>query len=106
MISNVMLAGLRLASVLLFIGTAMGLVGSTWSQMVSATVEEVTPGSNDSSDIMRFKQHKDNPTQVLENQEEALNHINEAQTALQNGDTQSAQRHLDLAKQTLMFPPG
>jgi hypothetical protein len=100
--NKVMVAGLRLGNMLSFIGT-IGLLGSTWSQMVSATVEEVT---DDTNAIMKFKQHKDNPTQIPINQEETLNHINEAQAALQNGDTESAQRHLDLAKQALMLPPG
>ena len=97
-------AGLRLENMLIFIGIVIGILGSTSSQLVSATVDTVTPGpgSNDSSDIMKFKQHKDNPTQIPIGQKEAVNHINEAQTALQNGDIEGAQRHLDLAKQALM----
>ena len=33
--------------------------------------------------------------------QQAVNHINQAQSALQNGDTAGAQSHLDLAKQAL-----
>jgi hypothetical protein len=33
--------------------------------------------------------------------QQAINHINQAQSALQNGDTAGAQSHLDLAKQSL-----
>ena len=87
-----------------FIATAIitGLSTSLPAQVISASVEEVNSGSNDSEDIMRFKQHKDNPTQgSIGTQEEAINHINQAQSALQNGDTAGAQSHLDLAKQAL-----
>jgi hypothetical protein len=38
-----------------FIGIAIGLLGSTWSQMVSATVEEVT---NDTNAIMKLSNTK------------------------------------------------
>jgi hypothetical protein len=99
---KVMVVGLRFVSMLSFLGIAIGLLSSTWSQMVSATVEEVT---NNTDAIMKFKQHKDNPTAPNPN-EEAMNHINEAQSALQNGDTQGAQRHMDLAKQALICNPG
>lgn len=101
-----MTAGLRLENMLIFIGIAIAILGSAWSQLVFATVDTLTSGSNDSSDIMKFKQHKDNPTQIPIGQEEAVNHINEAQAALQNGDIESAQRHLDLAKQALMPASG
>jgi hypothetical protein len=33
--------------------------------------------------------------------QEAINHINQAQSALQNGDTEGAQQYLDLAKKAL-----
>ena len=91
-----------------FIATAIitGLSTSLPAQVISASVEEVNSGSNDSEDIMRFKQHKDNPTQgSIGTQEEAINHINQAQSALQNGDTAGAQSHLDLAKQALGCNP-
>lgn len=35
------------------------------------------------------------------NQQQAINHINQAQSALQNGDTEGAQMHMDAAKQAL-----
>lgn len=34
--------------------------------------------------------------------QEAVNHINEAHSAMQNGDSEGAQRHLDLAKESLL----
>jgi hypothetical protein len=52
--------------------------------MLSASVEEETSGPNAS-----------NPNQ------EVIDHINDAQSALQNGDTEGAQRHLDAAKEAL-----
>jgi hypothetical protein len=91
-----------------FIATAIitGLSTSLPAQVISASIEEVNSGSNDSEDIMKFKQHKDNPTQIpIGTQEEAINHINQAQSALQNGDTAGAQSHLDLAKQAVGCSP-
>jgi hypothetical protein len=87
---------------LIFVMTAVALPVSKSSQMhmVSASVEGGTSDSN-ASDVMHLKQHKDNPTQLPINQEEAVNHINEAQSALQNGDTAGAQMHMDLAKKVL-----
>ena len=98
------MAGLRIGNMLIIVGIGAGLLGSTWSHMVLATIEGGTSGSN-SSDVMRFKQHKDNPTQTPINPEEAVDHINDAQSALQNGDTEGAQKHLDLAKQALGCNP-
>jgi hypothetical protein len=40
------------------------------------------------------------------NQQQAINHINQAQSSLQNGDTGGAQTHMDLAKQALICNPG
>jgi hypothetical protein len=37
--------------------------------------------------------------------QQAVDHINQAQSALQNGDTQGAQMHMDLAKQALGCSP-
>ena len=62
-----MAAGLRLENMLIFIGIAIAILGSTWSQLVSATVDTLTSGSNDSNVIMKFKQHKDNPIQPAPN---------------------------------------
>lgn len=36
---------------------------------------------------------------------QGIEHINQAQAALQNGDIEGAQRHLDLAKESLGCPP-
>jgi hypothetical protein len=58
------------------------------SQMLSASSEEGASGSNAS-----------NPNQ------EAIDHINDAQSALQNGDAEGAQRHLDAAKKALGCSP-
>jgi hypothetical protein len=82
--------GLQSRNILLIFGTTIALLVSTSSQMqmVSASVEGGATGSNTS-----------NPNQ------EAADHINEAQSALQNGDTEGAQRHLDLAKQALGCNP-
>jgi hypothetical protein len=82
--NNKMIAALRLGNILIILGTSFGLLVSVSSQMLSASIEGRTSGPNAS-----------NPNQ------EAANHINEAKSALQNGDTEGAQRHLDLAHQAL-----
>ena len=96
-----------------FIATAI-IIGLSTSlvlpaQVISASVEGGegggTSGTNDTNAIMKFKQHKDNPTAPDPNQE-AINHINQAQSALQNGDTAGAQMHMDAAKQALICNPG
>jgi hypothetical protein len=103
---------------------------SSQMQMFSASVEGGTPGSNTSnsnqgaaeglnpciSDPNRCKpsnnadQSQGGSLGVAPNSsssgasnpnQEAADHINEAKSALQNGDTEGAQRHLDLAHQAL-----
>jgi hypothetical protein len=81
-------AGLRSENILIIFGTAVGLLVSVSSQMLSASSEEGASGSNAS-----------NPNQ------EAIDHINDAQSALQNGDAEGAQRHLDAAKKALGCNP-
>lgn len=41
------------------------------------------------------------PVQIGPYTDQAVEHINQAQAALQNGDTQGANNHLELAKQSL-----
>lgn len=71
---------------LIFVMTAVALLVSTSPQMISAQPIEMgsTSGPNASS-----------PNQ------EGIDHINQAQSALQNGDTEGAQMHMDLAKKAL-----
>jgi hypothetical protein len=38
--------------------------------------------------------------------QQAIDHINQAQSALQNGDTAGAQMHMDAARQALICNPG
>jgi len=73
-------------NILLIFGitTVALLVSTSSSQMISASVEGSSPGSNASN-----------------LSQEVADHINEAKSALQNGDTEGAQRHLDLAHQAL-----
>lgn len=81
---NKSMVSLKSWNILVIFGTTVGLLTLAYPQMVSATgTGEVYPPSND----------------------EAINHINEAQSAMQNGDTEGAQRHLDLAKQALGCNP-
>ncbi|HET6730816.1 MAG TPA: hypothetical protein VFH04_04395 [Nitrososphaeraceae archaeon] len=82
--NNKRMLDLRLGNIFIILGTAFGLLVSVSSQMLSASIPGDASGPNAS-----------NPNQ------EAANHINEAKSALQNGDTEGAQRHLDLAHQAL-----
>jgi hypothetical protein len=76
---------LRLVNILLIFGMTVALLVSTSSsQMISASVEGGTPVPNTSN-----------------SNQQAIDHINQAQSALQNGDTEGANGHLDLAKQAL-----
>ena len=77
--------GLQSRNLLLILGMASALFVWTYSsQMISASVEGGTLGSNNSN-----------------SNQQAIDHINQAQSALQNGDTEGAKGHLDLAKQAL-----
>ena len=79
--NNKMVAGLRLGNTLIILGTAVGLLASLASPMLTTSVEGSAAASN--------------PNQ------EAIDHINQAQSALDNGDTEGAKGHLDLAKKSL-----
>jgi hypothetical protein len=77
---NKRMVSLKSWNILLIFGTTVGLLALPSSQMVSASYE----GSNASN-----------------SNQEAIDHINQAQSALQNGDTEGAQMHMDSAKQAL-----
>jgi hypothetical protein len=64
------------------------VVSTSSSQMISASFQGGSPGSNASN-----------------LNQEVIDHINQAQSALQNGDTEGANGHLDLAKQALGCNP-
>jgi hypothetical protein len=85
---NKRVAGLPIANILIVLASAVALSVSVSFQMLSASSEEGVSGSNAS-----------NPNQ------EAIDHINDAQSALQNGDAEGAQRHLDAAKKALGCSP-
>jgi hypothetical protein len=111
---------LRLVNMLLIFGTtvvALLVPTSSQLQMVSASVEGSAPGANTSNsnqgaaegcspmDPRCGPQDQPNSSGASNPNQEAADHINEAQSALQNGDTEGAQRHLDLAKQALGCNP-
>lgn len=78
--------GLRLGKILIIFGTAIGLLAWASPQVVFASISDDDGASVSNSS---------NPNQ------EAIDHINQAQSALQNGDTEGASMHMDAAKQTL-----
>jgi hypothetical protein len=85
---NKSMTDFRLVNILLIFGMTVALVVSTSSsQMISASFQEGSPGSNASN-----------------LNQEAIDHINQAQSSLQNGDTEGAQRSMDLAKNALHCP--
>lgn len=91
------MTGLRLVNILLILGTTVALlVSMSPSQMISASVEGSTTVPNTS----KSNQGAANPNQ------QAIDHINQAQSSLQSGDTAGAQMHMDLAKQALICNPG
>jgi hypothetical protein len=115
---NKSMIGLQLVNILLIFGTTVALLVSTSSShMISASVEGGAPGSNNSNsnqgaaegcspmDPRCGPQDQPNSSGASNPNQEAADHINEAQSALQNGDTEGAQRHLDLAKQALGCNP-
>ncbi|MDN5866971.1 MAG: YfdX family protein [Candidatus Nitrosocosmicus sp.] len=92
------MVGLKSCNILLIFGTAIvGLLSLEPSQMVWASIVE---GSN-TSNSNQERGGGCNEDGCLE----AIGHINEAKSSLQNGDTEGAQRHLDLAKQALSCSP-
>ncbi|MDN5847663.1 MAG: YfdX family protein [Candidatus Nitrosocosmicus sp.] len=83
-------------SILLILGTTfVGLLTLPSYQMVSASIV----GGSNASDSNQGGAEGCNPQ--WGDCQEAINHINKAQSALQSGDTEGAQTHLDLAKQAL-----
>jgi hypothetical protein len=102
-------------NILLIFGTVVALLVSTSSQIqtVSASLEGSAPGANTSNsnqgaaegctpmDPRCGPQDQPNSSGASNPNQEAADHINEAKSALQNGDTEGAQRHLDLAHQAL-----
>ena len=112
---NKSIIGLQSWNILLIFGTTIALLVSTSSQMqmVSASLEGGAPGSNTSTsdqgaaegctpmDPRCGPQDQPNSSGASNPNQEAADHINEAKSALQNGDTEGAQRHLDLAHQAL-----
>lgn len=94
---------------LIFVMTTVALVVSTSSsQMISASVEGGTSGSNTSNSNQGGSQGNVPPNNADVSCEEdpmcgqAIDHINQAQSALQKGDTAGAQSHLDSAKKALL----
>ncbi|MGC2308325.1 MAG: hypothetical protein WA461_07975, partial [Nitrososphaeraceae archaeon] len=82
--NNKMVAGLLRGNTLIILGTAVGLLASVASPMLAIASDPCTGPSQEA-----------NPNQ------ETIDHINNAQSALDNGDTEGAKRHLDLAKKSL-----
>ena len=101
---NKSMIGLQSWNILLIFGTT---VSTSSSQMISASVEGVAPGSNASNSNQGGSQGSVPPNDADVSCEEdpmcgqAINHINQAQSALQNGDTEGAQQHMDLTKKAL-----
>lgn len=115
-------------NILLIFGSTIALLGSTSSQMhmVSASPQGIgqcvdtpwtpchltnsnqsqgssqgtAPDSSSSGTSSNANQGAPKECNPLDCQP-AIDHINEAQSALRYGDTEGAQRHLDLAKKTL-----
>jgi hypothetical protein len=81
--NNKRITGLRLGSILVIFGITTGLLTSLSSEVVSASSVGPSGGPN----------------------QEAIDHISEAKIAIQNGDTEGTQRHLDLAHQALGCGP-
>jgi hypothetical protein len=113
---NKSVIGLQSRNILLIFGmTVVALLVPTSSQMqmVSASVEGSAPGANTSNsnqgaaegctpmDPRCGPQDQPNSSGASNPNQEVADHINEAKSALQNGDTEGAQRHLDLAHQAL-----
>jgi hypothetical protein len=100
---------LRLVNILLIFGMTIALlVSMSSSQMMSASVEGGSPGPNNSNSNQGGSQASVPPNNADVSCEEdpmcgqAIDHINQAQSALQKGDTAGAQSHLDSAKKALL----
>jgi hypothetical protein len=95
---------LRLVNILLIFGMSLALLVSTSSsQTISASFQGGSPGPNNSNSNQSAGSSSSgassNPNQ------QAIDHINQAQSSLQNGDTEGAQRNMDLAKNALGCTP-
>lgn len=112
---------LRLVYILLIFGTIVALLVSTSSQMVSASVDGGSPGPSSSNSNQEAAEgcspidprcNTENPDSSSSSgassnsNQQAIYHINQAQSALQNGDTEGAQIHMDSAKKALICNPG
>lgn len=113
---NKSMVSLKSWNILLIFGTTVvGLLlalASSQMQMVSASVESGSNTSNSNQGAAEGCNPITDPRCNTENlnssssgasnsNQQAIDHINQAQSAMQNGDTEGAQRHLDLAKQAL-----
>jgi hypothetical protein len=78
--NNKRIPGLRLGNLLIILGTTFGLLFTVSSQTLSAQPSDLSASNSN---------------------QEAIDHINQAQSALDNGDTEGAKGHLDLAKKAL-----
>jgi hypothetical protein len=78
--NNKRIPGLRLGNLLIILGTTFGLLFTVSSQKLSAQPSDLSASNSN---------------------QEAIDHINQAQSALDNGDTEGAKNHLDLAKKAL-----
>jgi hypothetical protein len=108
-VKNKRLIGFQSWNILLIFGMTIALLVSTSSsQMMSASVEGGSPGPNNSNSNQGDSQGSVPPNNADVSCEEdpmcgqAIDHINQAQSALQKGDTAGAQSHLDSAKKALL----
>jgi hypothetical protein len=104
---NRSMIGLQSRNLLLIFGTTVALfVSTSSSQMMSASVEGGSPGPNNSNSNQSALCEGCSPMDPISGgssnpNQQAIDHINQAQSALQNGDTEGAQMHMDAAKQAL-----
>lgn len=89
------------------------VVSTPPSQMIPASVEASTSVPNTSNsnqgaaegctpiDPRCGPQDQPNSSGASNLNQQAINHINQAQSALENGDTEAAKTHMDAAKQAL-----
>jgi len=87
----------------LFVGVVIGLLAivTVPPVMTAAVNASIQGNSSDSSSNGTNDPSVIQPGQAYVIFDQATRHINKAQSALQNGDTESANNHLELAKQSL-----
>ncbi|MGH9988076.1 MAG: hypothetical protein ACRD8W_29410 [Nitrososphaeraceae archaeon] len=78
---------LKITSKAIFMGLVVGLLPVTMNVLSAVTISYASP--------------ENGPVQIGPYYKQAVEHINSAQEALQNGDTEGANNHLELAKQSL-----